>query len=471
MAGRPNVGKSALFNRIAGRRIAIVHDESGVTRDRIVQRVNCPPPPFDLVDTGGVSLAPGATAPDSIAAGVLAQVEAALADAGGVILVVNAQTGLHPVDADVARLVRRAGLPCQVAVNKCDIAEHDLILSDFASLGFPLHPVSALHKRGIEALMEEATADLPPEVVPPVDRPLKVAVVGRPNAGKSSYINRLLRQPRVIVSEIAGTTRDSIEIPFTIGSGPGARHYVLVDTAGMRHLHSIDNAVERFSLMRAERSIAEADVVALIMDAQGGPTTQDKHIAALIQKERKGCVMVVNKWDIAMAQGMTQTSYEPALRAAMPYMEHCPLLFLSALSGYNVRQSVEAIDEVAEQISKTLPTGQLNRVLAEAAERTNMPGSGRRHLKIYYATQTGTAPQEIRVFVNDVKLATGNFTAFLVRALRESFGLRGASVTIRYRARPRAGAGAGETPAPRRAAAATGRGNAGRKRPRRGGAR
>jgi GTP-binding protein len=437
IVGRPNVGKSALFNRLAGRRIAIVHDESGVTRDRIVHQIKWDPEPFDLVDTGGVRVAKGETAGAAIDAGIVEQVDAALADAGAAILVVDAQNGLHPLDAEVASRIRRAGLPCRIAVNKCDLAQHETAAAEFAALGMPLYPVSALHNRGIEPLLADVTALLPPAPRSMADRPLKVAVVGRPNAGKSSYINRLLRHPRVIVSDVAGTTRDSIEIPFMIGAGPQARHYVLIDTAGMRHVHRIDNAVERFSLFRAEQSIEEADVVVHILDAQAGPTVQDKHIAARIQKARKGCVLLVNKWDLAMEETMTQAQYEPALRAAVPFLNHCPVVFISASSGFNVRRSVEVIDEVARQIQRSLPTGQLNRTLADATERANMPGAGKRHLKLYYATQTGAAPIEIRIFVNDIKLVTGNFTDYLVRSLRERFGLSGAPVTIRFRERTR----------------------------------
>ena len=451
VVGRPNVGKSALFNRIAGRRIAIVHDESGVTRDRIVRRVPWQPAPFDLVDTGGVRLRRGEGAADQVEAGVIEQVEAALAEAAAAILVVDAQAGLHPFDAEVAQMIRRAGVPCCVAVNKCDLPQHEAVMPDFAPLGMALFPVSALHDRGVAALLDEITAALPPggELAP--DRPLRVAIVGRPNAGKSSYINRLLRSPRVIVSDVAGTTRDSIEVPFAIGAGPGARHYLLVDTAGMRHVHRIDSAVERFSLFRAERAVAEADLAVLIMDAAQGPTLQDKHIAAVIEKAHKGCVLAVNKWDIAMAQGMTQAHYEPALREAMPFMGHCPVVFISARDGFNVRQSVAAIDEVAANIRRVLPTGPLNRALGEAVARINLPGAGLRRLRVFYAAQTGTAPVEIRVFVNDTRLVTGNFTEYLVRALRSRFALAGAPVVIRYRSRPRAeGAGPERTAAPAR---------------------
>ncbi len=437
IVGRPNVGKSALFNRIAGARIAIVHDESGVTRDRLIREVPWSPAPFDLIDTGGVRLPPGATTSDQIETGIVEQVESALTDAAVAILVVDVQIGLHPLDAEVANRLRRTGIPCYVAVNKCDAEQHDLGAHDFATLGLPLFPVSALHDRGIKPLLKSVTAELPPAAEPTDQTPLKVAVVGRPNAGKSSYINRLLRQPRVIVSEVAGTTRDSITIPFTNGSGEAARHYHLIDTAGMRHLRRIDNAVERYSLIRAEKSISEADVVLLLLDATTGPTMQDKQIAAKIQKAQKGCLLLVNKWDLAMEEGITQTRYEPALREAMPFLDFCPLLFVSAASGYNIRRSLDAIDLVAGEVRRTLPTGPLNRALANAMAAINPPSRGRRRLKIYYATQTGTAPIEIRIFVNDTSLAGSNFTSYLIRCLRSNFGLEGAPVTIRYRSRDR----------------------------------
>lgn len=437
IVGRPNVGKSAAFNRIAGRRVAIVHDESGVTRDRLVREATWNGERFDLVDTGGVRSLAGEAVADAIERGVREQVAAALDDAAVAILVVDAQSGLHPIDAEVARMVRKSDVPCHVAVNKCDLPRHDAAAAEFSALGFPLHAVSAQHNRGFAELMEAVLAHLPQLPNETVAHPLRVAVVGRPNAGKSSYINRLLRCSRVIVSELPGTTRDSIEVPFTIGAGALARHYLLIDTAGMRHVHRIDSAVERFSLFRAEQSVAEADVVVLLLDATMGPTIQDKHIAALIQKQRKGCVLAVNKWDVAMARGVTQTQYEPALRAALPFLAHCPVFFISARDGYNVRRSVAAIDDVAAQMRATLPTGMLNRTLAEAAERVSPPGVAGRHLKIYYAAQTGTAPLELRLFVNDIDLTTVNYTAYLIRSLRERFGLTGVPVTIRYRQRPR----------------------------------
>ncbi len=438
VVGRPNVGKSALFNRVARERVAIVNDESGVTRDRLVRQILWNDQSFELVDTGGVNLnGEGGT----IAEGVLEQVRAALAEAAAAILVVDVQKGLTPVDEEVARMVRKAGVPCQVAVNKCDLPKHEAHLPEFEKLCLPLFPVSALHDRGFDDLLRAAVATLPDTKEESVENPLRVAIVGRPNAGKSSYINRLLRHPRVIVSEVAGTTRDSIEIPFSIGSGDHVRHYRLIDTAGMRHFHSIDTAVERYSHMRAQESIKNADVVVLVIDAEAGPSTQDKRIAAMIAKENKSCVVLVNKWDKAIdtvaETGVTQTKYEPELRKAMPFLDFCPMVFVSAKSGYNIRRSLEVIDQVAAQTRVKLSTGLLNRVIGEAYERIKPPSSGRKHFKIFYAAQTGEAPIRVRLFVNDAKIPGANYTSYLVKSLRDAFGLEGVPVLISYRERVR----------------------------------
>jgi GTP-binding protein len=287
------------------------------------------------------------------------------------------------------------------------------------------------------ALMEAVLPHLPEAVNETAKRPLRVAIVGRPNAGKSSYINRLLKAERVIVSDIAGTTRDSIDIPFTIGEGEQARHYTLVDTAGMRHKHCIDNAVERFSLFRAEESVKQADVVVLIMDPELGPTVQDKHIAALIQAEQKACVMMINKWDIAVEKEMKEKEATETLYKILPFMSYCPLILISAKTGYNIRKSIEVIDAVAAQTQIKLPTGMLNRTLVEATHRVVAPAKAGKRLRVYYAVQVGTAPILIRMFVNDPKLATKQYTDFMTRTLRERFGLEGAPVVILYRARSR----------------------------------
>lgn len=437
IVGRPNVGKSAVFNRIIGKRMAIVHDEAGVTRDRLMAEAAWDGNRFELVDTGGVSLLDGRHAKDAITAGIQNQVNAALADAAVAILVVDVIAGRTPVDEGVAAMVRRSGVPCVVAVNKCDQPRHEENLSDFESLNLPLFPVAALHNRGFGELMEAVLPHLPEVVNETVAHPLKVAIVGRPNAGKSSYINRLLKSERVIVSDVPGTTRDSIAVPFRIGSGEQARHYMLIDTAGMRHVHKIDNAVERFSLFRAESSVAEADVVVLVMDAEMGPTVQDKKIASLIQEHQKGCVLVINKWDLSQEKGITQTKAEPALRAMLPFMSHCPVVFISAKDGYNVRKSIEVIDHVAAQTRMRLPTGMLNRALDEAVERVAAPMIGGKRFKLYYGTQVSVSPVTIRIFVNDPKRITRAYEAFLERSLRERFGLEGAPLRLRFQERAR----------------------------------
>ena len=437
IVGRPNVGKSAVFNRIAGKRVAIVHDECGVTRDRLMREVDWEGQRFSLIDTGGVMVLDKQSEKNPIEAGIRAQVDAALGDAAVAILVVDVQHGMHPLDIEVANIVRKAGVPCVVAVNKCDEPQHEAGAAEFSRLGFPFFPVAAQHNRGFAELMESVLPHLPVIANETIANPLRVAIVGRPNAGKSSYINRLLHADRVIVSEVAGTTRDSIDVPFTIGSGEQARHYTLVDTAGMRHKHRIDNAVERFSLFRAEQSVVEADVVVLVLDPDLGPTVQDKHIAALIQENKKGCVILMNKWDLAMEKDMTQTQAEPLLRKIMPFMSFCPILFISAKTGLNMRKSIEVIDSVAAQTRLTLPTGMLNRTLVEATRRVVAPAKAGHRLRVYYAVQIGVAPVTIRMFVNDPKLATKQYTDFMTRSLRERFGLEGAPVVLLYRARTR----------------------------------
>lgn len=440
IVGRPNVGKSAMFNRFSGKRVAIVHAESGVTRDRLMREVTWGDERFELVDTGGVCTVDGAAAPDVIEAGIRRQVDAALGDAVVAVLVVDVQAGLHPMDEEVAAMLRTSGCATVVAANKADGATHDVGAVDFERLGFPVFPVSALQNRGFDALMQPVIAALPEAANPTEAHPLRVAVVGRPNVGKSSYVNRLLRSDRVIVSSTPGTTRDSVDVPFTVGKGPQARHYVLVDTAGMRRMGKVDSTVERFSLMRAEKSIRGANVVILVLDARQGPTSHDKKIAALIRNHHRGCIVLVNKWDLAQGE-VTQRQYGPALVETMPFMGHCPVLFASAQSGYNIRRTVEAIDYVASQVTLAIPTGLLNRTLHQAYEQVAPPSIKGRRLKLYYATQVGQDPIRIRIFVNHPQTVRPAYRAYLVKQLRERFGLEGAPVLLQFRAR-----GAGQSP-------------------------
>ncbi len=439
LVGRPNVGKSALFNRLVGRRLAIVHAEAGITRDRLASEACWNEQAFTLIDTGGIGLMDRQAPADEITAGARRQVDLAIEEAAVVIFVADLAAGLHPLDEEVARLLRRRGRPVLLAANKADHPAHDAAAVDFARLGFSVFPVSALHDRGLAPLMEAVMPLLPPPAPEPTStRPLVLAVVGRPNAGKSSYVNRLLQRDRVIVSTVPGTTRDNIEVPFVIGRGPQARHYLLIDTAGMRPSRKVDTAVEKFSLIRVEEAVRRADVVAVVLDAARGPSRQDKHIAARVQAEHKGCVLIVNKWDLAAGTGVTPRTYRDALHRELPFLDYAPLLFVSAATGAGVRASIDAVDRVGAAVSTTVTTGILNRALHDIFARQSPPAVKGRRFRFYYAVQTGVRPFRLRLFVNDPSLCAGSYEQYVIHRLREAFGLEGAPVRLRFAARPTA---------------------------------
>lgn len=434
IVGRPNVGKSALFNALLGRRAAIVHAESGVTRDRLMREVAWGEERFELIDTGGLCNVDGARGRDVIETGILSQVEAALGDAAAAIFVVDLEAGLLPMDEEVARLLRTGSCRVVVAANKADSPERDGLADEFTALGFPVYPVSALHKRGFEPMVEDVIAALPPAANPTLAEPLRVAVVGRPNVGKSSFINRLLRAERVLVSDIPGTTRDSVDVPFTVGQGEQARHYVLIDTAGLRKQRKIRSRVEQVSVVQAQRSIRDANVVLLVLDAVEGPSLRDKKIAASVLEQGKGLVVIVNKWDLAT---VTQRAYAPAVVREMPFVSICPIVFVSSRTGYNIRRSVDAIDHVGAQIRMELPTGVLNRTLSDAQAQVHPPAVKGKRLRIFYATQVGCEPIRIRLFVNDPRCVTPPYREYLVKSLRRRFGLEGAPLVLLFSPRPR----------------------------------
>ncbi|HPT15918.1 MAG TPA: ribosome biogenesis GTPase Der, partial [Kiritimatiellia bacterium] len=434
IVGRPNVGKSALFNRLVRRRLAIVHAEEGVTRDRLMARAEWLGQKFRVVDTGGLALMDRAKSGDEILRATADQVQAAIEDSAAVILVVDLTAGLQPLDVEVARLLRQSGRPAVVAANKADLPAQDERAGDFAALGYPAFPVSASHNRGIEDLLATVLPHLPPESGEAEPARLKVAVVGRPNVGKSSYINRLTGLDRVIVSPVPGTTRDTIDVPFTLQAADGGeRHYVLVDTAGMRKQGKVHESVEKFSLFRAEQCIAEADIVVLALDAEAGPGTQEKKIAALIREHHKACVVLVNKWDLAKGTQVKAADYEERMRQELFFLGDIPVVFVSALNGHQIRRSFEVIDAVATRLTTKMPTGVLNRVLRDAFAQSQPPFSKGRQLKFYYATQTGQNPPRVTLFVNDPKLSTPTHQAFLVTRLRAAFDLAGVPLILRYR--------------------------------------
>ncbi len=439
LVGRPNTGKSALFNRIAKKRVAIVFDQPGVTRDRVTREVEVSGRKIMLVDTGGIAFDRRVTK-DPLDSETRSQAALAVEDSAVCVVVVDAREGITPLDSEVVQRVRESGVPCMIAANKCDTAEEDWRAHEFERFGLPVFAVSAEHGRGVSALVDAFVARLPPaEPDESAARPLRVAVVGRPNAGKSSYINRLLNAPRVIVSEIAGTTRDAVEVPFTIGAGPEARHYMLVDTAGMKpHTKMSKTSVDNFSLFRSEQAIEEADVVILLLDPVMGPTIQDKRIAGKILEANKACVLMLNKWDLAIEAGITdERKAADAVRRMMPFLSFAPIVFCSNASGYNIRKTVDAIDRVAASASEKLPTGILNRTIETAAKKTLAPMVRGRRLKIYYGLQVSGNPQTIRLFVNDPKLVTPAYLAYIERSLRARFGLEGAPIRIFLKARVR----------------------------------
>lgn len=443
LAGRPNTGKSALFNRLAKARIAIVFDQPGVTRDRVTREVEIASRRVMLVDTGGIAFDRSVTR-DPLDDETRAQAAIAVDDAQVCVVVVDVREGITPLDQEVIERVRASGIPCLIAANKCDSASDDWRAEEFSRFGLDVYAVSAEHGRGIDALSKAIAVKLPPpEIAGDSDgenapRRLRVAIVGRPNAGKSSYINRLLKAPRVIVSDIPGTTRDAVEVPFTIGSGPDSRRYILVDTAGMKpHTKMSKTSVDNFSLFRSEQAIKEADVVVIVMEASLGPTMQDKRIAGKVLEANKACVVLMNKWDIAQEDEITETKAEPAMRQMLPFLNFAPIVFCSAKSGYNIRKTVEAIDAAAASASMRLPTGMLNRTLEIAAKKTQPPMIRGKRLKIYYALQVSANPQTIRIFVNDPRLATDAYLSYLEKALRARFGLEGAPLRIFLKARPR----------------------------------
>ena len=460
LVGRPNVGKSAVFNRIAGKRIAIVFGEPGVTRDRLERDVEWGGARFRLADTGGILALDGERLPDRIDAGVVAQARAAIGGAGAVVMVVDAQEGLHPLDLEVARLLRKAGADAIVAANKADNEALDAHAADFARLGFPVFPVSALHGRGFDALMSEALRRLPPEpgtpgdpdapdapdggAAPAPDKPVAVAIAGRPNCGKSSFVNRLLKTERLIVSDVPGTTRDPIDVPFEYGG----RSFTLIDTAGVRREARVDTAVERYSRFRTQDALERADLVVLMLESQRGAGLLDRQLAGMVADSGKSCVIAVNKWDL---EHPSEREFLEKLAQDLPFMAHCPVVFLSAKTGFRVERVLATVAHVADAARATLPTGPLNRCLHAACEAAGGAASGRagRPLKFYYAAQTGFNPVRIRLFVNDPGRMPASLEAFLAGALRREFDLAGVGVLLQFRARRRKdGSTAERAPAP-----------------------
>jgi GTP-binding protein len=490
IVGRPNVGKSALFNRIVGRRIAIVHNQPGVTRDRVVAEAEWQGRAFTLVDTGGIGLLRGEKENDIILKATVDQVGMAIEAADAIILVVNVQEGIVPLDREVAVKLRRSGKPILVAVNKVDTHRAEISADEFAQLGFEkIFPVSAIHGEGIENLMESAIALLPTQVessrlkvegsgnsdgggepstfnLQPSTfnlqpSTLKIAIVGRPNVGKSSIINALTQSERVIVTSIPGTTRDSIDVPFEVETNGVRQKYVLIDTAGMRKTRRVDDSIEFFSVQRAEDSIARCDIAILVLDAEMGITEQDKKIADVIVENHKACIIAVNKWDLfekrvhqAREEEITRRNKKERregqeremstlaefgdwVQKKLFFLDYAPVIFTSAKSGFHLDRFLEAVRYVAAQLQQKIPTAILNRTLQEAVERRQPVSATGHRLKFFYATQVRQSPPTFLLFVNRDELFSGQYKKYLATQLRHAFGYEGCPVILVPKPRPK----------------------------------
>lgn len=485
IVGRPNVGKSALFNRIAGRRIAIVHDQPGVTRDRVTAQAEWHGQPYTLVDTGGIGLLRREKSEDVITKAAVEQVQIAIDSASVIIFVVNVQEGITPLDQEVAKRLRQANRPVLVAVNKVDTERVIPQADEFRRLGFDkIFPVTAIHGEGIEPLMEAAGKFLPVEspasetegleesAEPTTDdesaadapakkknEPLKLAIVGRPNVGKSSIINALTKSERVIVSPIPGTTRDAIDVPFEVETDGVRQKYILIDTAGMRKKGRVDDSIEFFSVKRSEDSIERADICVLVLDAETGVIEQDKKIAAKITEARKACIIVINKWDL-MEEAVHKARVEEIdrrnrkdrghgkrlttlvefgewVQELLFFLDYAPVIFTSAKSGFHLERLLEAVRYVAAELQKKIPTSILNRTLHDAVERRQPISAVGHRLRFYYATQVRQAPPTFLLFVNRDELFSDAYKKYLAGAMREAFGYEGCPVLLVPKARPK----------------------------------
>ncbi len=435
IVGRPNVGKSALFNRILGRRQAIVHKESGVTRDRIAAVTQWNSREFLLVDTGGLNLFPDETEQGFFDAQIRDQLIAALDGARAAVFVVDVQAGPVPLDAAVAELLRQLQLDVCVAANKADNAVLADSAYDFSRLGFTdILPISSMHGRGIGDLLERVTNSFPEAVPSAAEQVINIAIVGRRNVGKSSTINHLLGEDRVIVSDVPGTTRDAVDVPFAINLEAGSMRANLIDTAGIKRRGKTVSAVEVFSLARARRAIRRADVVIVVIDATDPATAQDKRICRMVLDDGKPCLLLANKWDIACRERKQKELFK-LIRDSLPFMSFAPVLSSCAVSGYNFRHILPAIVSIHQQMQTRIPTPLLNRVLQDVTARLPAPLAGGSVFKIFYGVYTGNRPPTFRLFVNNPKNGRDNYLAYLRNQLRQAFGLEGLPIVIELRQR------------------------------------
>jgi len=439
--GRPNVGKSALFNRLAGRQISIVHDQPGVTRDRIGSICNLGQAPFEITDTGGIGSEPDPDFAESTREGAFI----AMGSADVILFVTDSIDGVTPLDGELSSMIRTVARQVVLVVNKVDTEGHESRSFEFSRLGFKnLVTVSAAHGRGIGELVDVIESLLPepePELEAHEMPPLKLALIGRPNVGKSSLVNQILNDNRTTVSDIAGTTRDTIDVEAEYGG----QQYILCDTAGIRHRSRHNSSVEVFSVMRSEKTIRRVDVNILVIDATSGVTTQDKKIAGLIQKAKKPAIIVLNKWDLIEKQ----TNNDPDLlrehveraTAELFFLDYAPVVILSALTGENIRRLFTMVEKVRQHATRRAGTGELNRVLRAAMERQSPPSRGSRRFKLLYAAQakessnSQIAPPLFVLFVNDPRLLPESYQNYLCARIRDQWEYPGLPILMRLRGR------------------------------------
>ena len=428
IVGRPNVGKSMLFNKLVGQRLSIVEDTPGVTRDRLYAPCEWCGRKFNLVDTGGIE--PGTDS--EILQFMRQQAEIAIQNATVIVFLCDIQTGLTASDQEVAAMLLKSGKPVLLAVNKMDQTGHtnpDIYEFYNLGLGDPV-AVSAVHGHGTGDLLDECLKYFPAQdEEEDDDEVIKVAIIGKPNVGKSSLVNRILGEERVIVSNVAGTTRDAVDNYFENSKGK----YLLIDTAGMRKKSKVDDRVEKFSVLRATMAIERADVCLILIDAGEGVTEQDTKVAGLAHEAGKACIIVVNKWDAVEKDDKTMDRMCKDIRRDLAYMEYAPILFISALTGARVEKLFDTINDVANQAAMRITTGMLNDVLADATARVQPPTDKGRRLKVYYMTQVGIKPPHFVIFCNDRELFHFSYRRYLENQIRATFGLEGTPIKITIR--------------------------------------
>jgi GTP-binding protein len=424
IVGRPNVGKSTLFNRIIGERLAIVEDKPGVTRDRIYGTAEWNGVSFSVIDTGGIEI----QGEDVIMKSIKAQAELAIDEADGIIFVVDGKAGMTPSDQEVAEMLYRSNKPVVLAVNKIDNLKRQEDVYEFYSFGFgDVVGVSGAHGTGIGDLLDAVVRHIPPgEADEYDDDVIKISLIGRPNVGKSSLVNAILGEERVIVSDIAGTTRDAIDTPF---ERDGSR-YVLIDTAGIRKKGKIYEQTEKYSVMRAMKAIERSDVVLIVINAEEGIIEQDKHIAGYAHEAGKACIFVVNKWDTLEKDDKTLHQFERRIREQFLFMTYAPIVFVSAKTKQRLNRILPLVEHVAEQHAMRVVTHVLNDVISDAVAMSAPPSDKGRRLRINYATQVSVKPPTFILFVNDPELMHFSYERYIENKLRDAFRFEGTPIRI-----------------------------------------